>query len=101
MRNKTTMITSIAVLVAVISVATTMTMAQADPIVDNILITIEGDAVPNFESTTVLVETYSHSPSHDDDDDDDDDDGDDDDDDDDEDEEDEEDDDDDDGDDDD
>jgi len=61
MIKKTIMITSIAVLVAVISVAT-MTMAQASPNGDDILITIEADAVPNFVSVTVVVDGSSESP---------------------------------------
>ena len=54
MIKKTIMITSIAVLIAVISVATTMTMIQANPIGDDIIISIEGvPAEPQFDGATV------------------------------------------------
>jgi len=67
MINKTIMITSIAVLIAVTSVATTMTMVQASPIGDVIEITIETapdlpPPVPPFVSATVVVEDSSLSP---------------------------------------
>ena len=54
MTNKTIMITSIAILIAAISVATTMTLVQANPIGDDITIAIEGvGADPQSVDATV------------------------------------------------
>jgi len=63
MTNKTIMITSIVILTAAISVATTMMMVQANPIGDEIRIHIDGvPAEPNF--VFVIAQDMSEPPEY-------------------------------------